>query len=242
MRLLYSWQASLSAQTPRTEKTVDTHKIQFPLHHAEAHRSFLGVMLNLVEPSVTPPNMVSWYSAAAAEEASCALTYRMQRIQKRDKVSFIWQCITHDLLIFTVNSGHTYSPNQTSLCFPTATPDVHVIIKCSLHTPSEDWLCFPAETYEAWIAARSSSKVRGKFSCLHCKLQINFLCCAEHTVQARFLRQCTWASSLRTMWNKALQSEVGDVVDGYLEKGKKSSWFPQLCLILGSHYGGMGFQ
>lgn len=66
MRLLYSRQASLSAQTQCIEKTVDTHKTQFPLHHAQPIAIFLGVMLNLVEPSVTPPCVVSGYFAATA--------------------------------------------------------------------------------------------------------------------------------------------------------------------------------
>lgn len=45
--------ASLSAQTKK--KTVDTHKIQFPLHHDEVQPISLGVMLNLVEPSSLHP-------------------------------------------------------------------------------------------------------------------------------------------------------------------------------------------
>lgn len=45
--------ASLSAQTKK--KTVDTHKIQFPLHHGEVQPISLGVMLNLVEPSSLHP-------------------------------------------------------------------------------------------------------------------------------------------------------------------------------------------
>lgn len=44
---------------------------------------------------------------------------------------------------------------------------------------------------------------------------------------------------LWTMWNNGLQSVVGDVVDGYLERGnkKKLSGFPDICLSRGTHYG-----
>lgn len=65
-----------------------------------------------------------------------------------------------------------------------------------------------------------------------------FLCHTEHTAQARLLWQCTW-----TMWNTAQKkNQAGDVVDGYQERERKTVSFPQLCSILGSHYGEMSFQ
>lgn len=40
MSLLFLKRGSISAQTQRTDKTVDAHKIQFPLHHIKVHHSF----------------------------------------------------------------------------------------------------------------------------------------------------------------------------------------------------------
>ena len=148
---------------------------------------------------------------------------------------------TRDLLHFKISGGHTYSLKADIAVYSNQRPRqmLLLILKRNLHTASEN---SPPKHMRRDCAEEIFKGKRLKFSCLHFKLQISFLCRAQHTGQARFLRQCTWASSHRTMWSKALWSQVGDVVDGYLETGKKPSWFPQLCLLLGSHYGEMSFQ
>lgn len=79
MRLLCSQQASLSTQTPRTEKTVDTHKNTVPITSRCSPSQFWGVMLNIVEPLVAPPNLVlvAVPVAATAGRASKTLTHKL---------------------------------------------------------------------------------------------------------------------------------------------------------------------
>lgn len=89
------------------------------------------------------------------------------------------------------------------------------ILKGRLHT------VFPTKHIKQDCTEELFKGGRLSFSCLRCKLQISFLCCAEHSGLAWFLRQCTWASSFWTVWNKAQRSQVGDVVDGYRE-GKEN--------------------
>lgn len=177
MRLLYSWQASLSVQTQCIEKTVDTHKIQFPLHHIEAHRNFLRVMLNLVKPSVTPPSVLPWYSAATAQAALTILQYPNFLKMGTDRSLHVHQS-RHSFanfystrLIFSIRTRHHAACIQTR-----ASPDVTLYIKMSFAYRIRKLASLPHRNIWSGDYGEIFFKGKGlKFSCHHCKLEINFL-------------------------------------------------------------------
>lgn len=192
MRLLYSWQASLSAQTQCREKTVDTHKMQFPLHHIKAHHIFLKSNVKF-----------SW---AISHSTQCAVMvccpnrrsvshhFEVQKMLQRWRKNcsqsvqqLRWSWIPHFLI---ANGGHTWCLTQT---LPYQM--LYLILKYHLHTASENWLWFSTKHMKQDYTGALFKGTRLTFSCLRCKLQINFLCWTEHTGLAWFPRQCTWASS-----------------------------------------------
>lgn len=117
--------------------------------------------------------------------------------------------ITPDLLIYTVDIPIVWT--RHSLCIQSSSHArcyiLYQNVICIL--PQKIGFVSPPKHMKQDCTEELFKGKRLKFTCLHCKLQINFLCCAEHTGLAWFLRQCTWASSFWTMWNKAQQSQVG---------------------------------
>lgn len=154
MRLLYSWQASLSAQTPCTEKTVDTHKIQFPLHHTEAHRNFLGsnVKFSWAISHSTQRGVMRFCSRST----QAALAILKVQNAKNSKMGQSVPCRTILLLfcfIFIVNGRHTYCLNQTSLCIQSRSHARCCILYQNVICiqPQKIGPASPAETYEAGL-------------------------------------------------------------------------------------------
>lgn len=103
------------------------------------------------------------------------------------------------------------------------------ILKCHLHTASENWLRFLTETYEAGITARYSSKVRGS----------NLAAAIANCRSTFFSLLWTYKPSVIPeamhlgfifLWAMWYKSVVGEVDDGYLERGKEPFWF--LCCAL----------
>ena len=180
MRLLYSWQASLSAQTPCTEKTVDTHKIQFPLHHTEAHRNFLGsnVKFSWAISHSTQRGVMRFCSRSTR----AALVILKAQNAKNSKMGQSVLCRTTISLlicfIFIANGRHAYCLTQTSLCIQSSGRArcciLYQNIICIL--PQKIGSASPPKHMKRDCAEGLFKGKRLTFSCLHCKLQINFLC------------------------------------------------------------------
>lgn len=105
---------------------------------------------------------------------------------------------------------------------------LHFILKCHLHTASENWLRFLTETYEAGITARYSSKVRGS----------NLAATIANCRSTFFSLLWTYKPSVIPeamhlgfifLWAMRYKSVVGEVDDGYLERGKETLWVSMLC-------------
>lgn len=130
-------------------------------------------MLNLVEPSVTPPNVQSWYSVPTAEVSPTILRYRKCFKDDGKKLFSVRATIAlvMNSTFLIANRGHTWCLTQTSLH-----QMLHLILKCHLHTASENWLWFPTKHMKQDYTGALFKGRRLTFSCLRCKLQINFLC------------------------------------------------------------------
>lgn len=190
MRLLYSWQESPSAQTPCTEKTVDTHKNTVPITSCQSQSPFLGSGVKfswaIGRPTqrgvMTLKKDVLFYSDAEFEEF------------KWDK---LWKCLAlrsemlrSYLLLAPLTEWEKY---RGSIPVTTIT-----------NQPFSAALSRQAE-HDSW----------GNAPGLHLRRQ-------------------------RGIWH--CRFKWGDVADGYQGEGRKTTRFPQLCSILGSHYREMSFQ
>lgn len=190
------------------EKTVDSNKIQYPLHHIKTHRTFSR-------------------NAQFSQAQSHCLLIKKHTSRKLDKLSSTSVKIS-SLLQWTVGPSCL---NQARRCLGAkATPDVTSYVKMSFACSPCKPPSIPSKNHMKRDHSEVSSKVKGSnlaASIANCRSAFSAV---QNIV--RFLRQCTWASSLSpwTMWNNVLQSVVGGCSRWLSQEGKEAPLFSTFLL------------
>lgn len=188
MRLLYSWQESPSAQTPCTEKTVDTHKNTVPITSCQSQSPFLGSSVKF-----------SW-AIGRPTQTWC------HDIKKRRPLLFrrrMWR----------IQMGQTLNVARLTQWNASIVPVIG----------STDRMREVQRLHSSYYHYKSTLFWADRPSTTPGAMHLGFIC-------------------VDNVEYGTVDSSGGDVADGYQGEGRKTTRFPQLCSILGSHYGEMSFQ